>query len=362
MSKGPGTVEARIAELFAATRDRALTVADLADNAYGLNGQLATRAQRLSATRAAHRVIRRMSEARAKSRPFYAAAHREAEAAVGPQPQCPKYPRTGTELDAWPAARKAYEAAEARYTAALKAAGPYPRGEKLWSYAQRFGTWARYIRVDKDHSRAEYEYWRATADKKGTLYFHPPDVPVRVWAVKLDRNGVHWFDAEVMKVTASNVMARYAGEGARLDREKLWRWWAWWRGVMFVSSRTGRIAAALEEAWHERYGSEAGAIPPAMRMPLDEARRLLGLPLDYSRDDVISAFRRAAKKAHPDLGGTAEMFQKLVEARDRLLAALGTSEPPPKPPTYTPSGMTVVYRSGGSRRLSLGTTRRLPAR
>ena len=61
------------------------------------------------------------------------------------------------------------------------------------------------------------------------------------------------------------------------------------------------------------------------------------------------------KKAHPDLGGTAEMFHKLVEARDRLLAALGTSAPPPKPPAYAPSGMTVVYRSGGSRRQSLGS-------
>jgi hypothetical protein len=49
------------------------------------------------------------------------------------------------------------------------------------------------------------------------------------------------------------------------------------------------------------------------------------------------------------------------EARDRLLAALGTSAPAPKPPAYAPSGMTVVYRSGGSRRLSLGATRRLPA-
>jgi DnaJ homolog subfamily C member 19 len=66
-----------------------------------------------------------------------------------------------------------------------------------------------------------------------------------------------------------------------------------------------------------------------MRMPLDEARQLLGLPLNYTREDVIAAFRRAVKKAHPDLGGTAEMFHKLVEARDRLLAALGTSAPRP---------------------------------
>jgi hypothetical protein len=58
-----------------------------------------------------------------------------------------------------------------------------------------------------------------------------------------------------------------------------------------------------------------------MQMPLAEAMALLGVPADYSRDDVIRCFRRAAMKAHPDQGGTAEMFRELVEARDRLLAA-----------------------------------------
>jgi hypothetical protein len=43
-------------------------------------------------------------------------------------------------------------------------------------------------------------------------------------------------------------------------------------------------------------------------------------------------------KAHPDHGGTPEMFRVLVEARDRLLAALGTSAPAPKPRAYAPSG------------------------
>jgi hypothetical protein len=55
------------------------------------------------------------------------------------------------------------------------------------------------------------------------------------------------------------------------------------------------------------------------------------------------------------------MFHKLVEARDRLLAALGTSAPRPKAPAYAASGVTLVYRSAGSRRQSLGMTRRLPA-
>jgi hypothetical protein len=181
-----------------------------------------------------------------------------------------------------------------------------------------------------------------------------------VWAVRIDRHGVHWFDAEVLKVTARNVVVRHAGEIARLDRGHLYRWWAFWRAVRFVSSRTGRIAAALDEAWWDRYG-QAGAPPPSLRMPLEEARLLLGVPENYTKEDVLAAFRREVKKARPDVGGTAEMFHKLVEARDRLLTALGTSAPPPKPPAYAPSGVTIVYGSGGSRRLSLGATRRLSA-
>jgi hypothetical protein len=90
---------------------------------------------------------------------------------------------------------------------------------------------------------------------------------------------------------------------------------------------------------------------------------LLGLPADadYTREDVLAAFRRAAKKAHPDVGGTPEMFRTLVEARGRLLAALGTSAPAPKPPTYAPEGTRVVYRRVSISRQRLGRTRQLGA-
>jgi hypothetical protein len=192
-------------------------------------------------------------------------------------------------------------------------------------------------------------------------------VLLRKWGgttVTFDKSGVHWFEAEVVKVTARNVMVRYRGELARLNRHRLFYWWAWFRAVRFVSSRSGRIAAALDHEWWERYGT-AGSPPPAMRMPLEQARLLLGLGLGYTRDDVIAAFRRKAKVAHPDVGGAAEMFRELVEARDRLLTALGTSAPPPKPPNYAPKGVTVVYRVGrssGSRQRLGASTRRLSGR
>jgi hypothetical protein len=290
MSRGAGVIEKRIADLLATTRDRTLSVEDVTDAAFELRGQPSSRVQRLSATRAAHRVLRRV--------------------------------------------RSAHE------------------------FAARVGIWPLGLRRAVVGGRTDF--WCATTVGK-RLWFHPPDVPAQVWAVTIDRAGVHWFDAEIARVTKTNVTVRYRGDVARLDRAKLRHWWAWWRGVRFVSSRTGRIAADLEDIWWKEFGS-TGAPPPAMRMPLEQARLLLGLPIDYSKEDVVAAFRRKAKEAHPDLGGTAEQFRLLVEARDRLLAALGTKAPPPKPPNYAPSGVQVVYRrsSGRARQQRLGSgTRRL---
>lgn len=59
--------------------------------------------------------------------------------------------------------------------------------------------------------------------------------------------------------------------------------------------------------WWERYGKTAFAnLPPFMHFPLAEAIALPGVPVDYTYEDVVVAFRREAKKAHPDMGGTAE--------------------------------------------------------
>lgn len=83
MSKGMGAVERRIADLFAATRDRALSVDDVTDAAFGLAGAEPSRAQRLSATRAAHRLLRRVQDTDKRARELRSIAHRNTEAALG---------------------------------------------------------------------------------------------------------------------------------------------------------------------------------------------------------------------------------------------------------------------------------------
>jgi hypothetical protein len=208
MSRGPGSIEKRIADLFAATRDRALTIDDITRAAFALSVITApTRAQRLSATRAAHRLLRRVRED-------------------------------------WSRIDQSADEAER---------------EKLYDKCKRVGVWFRFLKGSRPGlRRIERDHW-CTTTINGRLYFHPPDVPVRVWAVSIGRGGITWAEATVIKVTTRNVMVRYADETARLDRRGLWYWWAWWRHVMFVSSRTGRIAAELDQLWWKRYGAAAKA-------------------------------------------------------------------------------------------------------
>ena len=52
-----------------------------------------------------------------------------------------------------------------------------------------------------------------------------------------------------------------------------------------------------------------------------EYRELLSLPLEGILEitQIKTAYKKVAKKAHPDVGGSHEMFVKLTQARDALL-------------------------------------------
>ena len=57
------------------------------------------------------------------------------------------------------------------------------------------------------------------------------------------------------------------------------------------------------------------------RMVGSHARSILELPAagDLTASAIKAAYKAAAKKAHPDLGGTAEQMTRLTEAKERLL-------------------------------------------
>ena len=52
-----------------------------------------------------------------------------------------------------------------------------------------------------------------------------------------------------------------------------------------------------------------------------ESREMLNLPADGALEpsDINAAFRRLAKTAHPDAGGSDELYRRIAEARDALL-------------------------------------------
>ncbi|AJC80944.1 hypothetical protein IE4803_CH03788 [Rhizobium etli bv. phaseoli str. IE4803] len=341
MSKGAGIVEKRIADLFAATRDRALSVDDIVDYAYELGRRKPTREQRLSATRAAHRQLRRVKERCHQAENLMDRAHANTEAALG---------------------RKCYHghSYDKEYSDWLHRDPDYIEARRLFDYCDRIGRWGHSVPAPdkRGHYRWKTHFWKTTTVSK-RLFFHPPDVPVQVWAVSIDRNGIAWFEAEINRVTERNVVVRYHGETARLDRRSLWLTLAWWRGVCFVSSQSGRIAEELDRLWWSGFGTAGGGAPPSMQVPLTEAMELLGVSANYTREEVVKAFRRKALRAHPDQGGTAEMFRKLVEARDRLLAAIGTEAAKPKEPNYAPKGATIVYRTVRTSSRRIGSNTRL---
>jgi hypothetical protein len=62
-------------------------------------------------------------------------------------------------------------------------------------------------------------------------------------------------------------------------------------------------------------------------MPVEDARRLLGLTETASLDDIRTAHRRLISKVHPDLGGSAELAERVNVARDTLVAEMNRRTP-----------------------------------
>jgi hypothetical protein len=58
---------------------------------------------------------------------------------------------------------------------------------------------------------------------------------------------------------------------------------------------------------------------PAGQMTSSQAREVLGLGSNPTRDEIISAHRRLIQKVHPDRGGSTFLAQQLNEAKMTLL-------------------------------------------
>jgi DnaJ homolog subfamily C member 19 len=65
----------------------------------------------------------------------------------------------------------------------------------------------------------------------------------------------------------------------------------------------------------------------ATTMPIDDARRLLGLTEDATLSQITEAHKRLIQKVHPDTGGSAELANRVNVARDTLVAEMKQRTP-----------------------------------
>ena len=81
--------------------------------------------------------------------------------------------------------------------------------------------------------------------------------------------------------------------------------------------RLGAVRDVLHALTVPRFGKRGSAMPS----PEEHYRRLLGLPLGRRLfgPEINQAYKRAAKAAHPDAGGTEREFLELSKARDVLM-------------------------------------------
>ena len=121
--------------------------------------------------------------------------------------------------------------------------------------------------------------------------------------------------------------------------------WAWWTGklkgytyedgvalALFLLGlrwlTTGRLlpgaalmAGAVLWAAYRRGRSKNS------NMPLDDARKLLGVGPQASADEIRVAHRRLIARVHPDAGGSAELANRVNVARDTLIAEMNRRTP-----------------------------------
>lgn len=89
---------------------------------------------------------------------------------------------------------------------------------------------------------------------------------------------------------------------------------SWGAGIVLAVTGLGLAGSARKVAL-------APSPPPrADQMSRDEARRILGVAANATRQDVQDAYTRLMRAVHPDKGGTAGLAAQLNAARDRLMS------------------------------------------
>jgi hypothetical protein len=152
--KGAAIIERRIADLLAATPDRALDIA---------KSRSCVRSgwhRRRRARNASRRPVLRIVSCDAPEKPTSGLGRGSTRRTTGPGRRSATTPRGNQ--------------------ATLEADRDFIAGKRVHALAERVGLFFQFIRDDAkpDRIKIETDFW-CTATLKGRLYFHPRDVPVR---------------------------------------------------------------------------------------------------------------------------------------------------------------------------------------
>jgi hypothetical protein len=131
--------------------------------------------------------------------------------------------------------------------------------------------------------------------------------------------------------TAALALFLWLSRGKPIFKRAEWRIFsaalalAAFAGAAFVGVRGGwgkAIVLVVLGLWlvvsARRTGTGPGPAPTG-RMSEAEARSILGVPPAADRAEILAAYSRLIRMAHPDKGGTSGLAAQLNAARDRLL-------------------------------------------
>jgi hypothetical protein len=92
-----------------------------------------------------------------------------------------------------------------------------------------------------------------------------------------------------------------------------------------IADAARRRLGILREVMHTLTTPKFGRrdIPVRLLTPEERHRQVLGLPFDrrLTLSEIQRAYKRVAKSAHPDVGGSAQEFLALSAAREALMKA-----------------------------------------
>jgi hypothetical protein len=129
-----------------------------------------------------------------------------------------------------------------------------------------------------------------------------------VLALFLWRGRKPWFKGDGWRIAAGAMaIAAFSGAAFTFIRG------AWGTGI--VLSVIGLWTASTARVRPAGPKRSATRIEPG----LAEARSILGVGPSASREEILAAYGRLIRRAHPDAGGTEGLAAQLNAARDRLL-------------------------------------------